>query len=624
MKKLNLLIIAIIISFPSFCQSTSVVDSLLNRLETSNEDTLKVEILLRLFNPTVVNDLDLAYEYTEEAHQLSEKLSFDKGIAAAYQRKGIIWGYRGNVNNARENYLKAIEVHKRLDHELIAATLIFNLGLLYQEQGIYDSALIYNEKAATIFLAHKDSLKYASCLDLFSSIHNEKGNYFLNLKYATKAAELFHRYGDEVREADAMIKIGQSYAVQKNQRAAIDYYQSAIKLYRKHNDKHWENFGIQKIALAHLSLDELHKADSAIDYSIQLSDSLGAIQVLSESYDIKADIFFAREQYNQALEYFRLALNRNTKAADSTFIATTNISIGRCYQELGMYEEAESFYLKMLPISLKMDVKENIKTIYQKLSEIYDLTEDQPKAFEYYKKYTGVKDSIYHSEKLLHFADMQTKYDTERKEQEIALQNQTITILEQRSEIQELLRMRLIVTIVVLVIFFLLGFYVLWLRGKRNKLKQDIENERLSHELDLKKRELTTYTLHVIQKNELLENLQNKVKELKHKDSSHDSSFSEITRLINTNRLIERDWDNFKSVFEQVHPDFFTKLRSLYSNISSNELRMAAMMKMNLNSKEMASILNITPDSVKKARYRMRKKFELEEETNVQEYLMRL
>ncbi|MCK5102960.1 MAG: hypothetical protein KAR17_09095, partial [Cyclobacteriaceae bacterium] len=95
MNKPYILITAIIISFHSFGQNSSVVDSLLTKLESAEEDTIKVEILLRLFNPTVINDLDLAYQYTDQAQILSEKLSFDKGIAAAFQRKGIIWGYRG-------------------------------------------------------------------------------------------------------------------------------------------------------------------------------------------------------------------------------------------------------------------------------------------------------------------------------------------------------------------------------------------------------------------------------------------------------------------------------------------------------------------------------------------------
>ena len=182
---------------------------------------------------------------------------------------------------------------------------------------------------------------------MFSSIHNEQGNYFLNLKYATEAAEIFHKYGDELREADALVKIGQGYTVQGNHTSAIDYYQSANNLYKKHNDRHWENYGIQKIANAYISLEELHKADSTIDYSIQLSDSLGSTQALSEGYDIKGDIYFAKGDFNQALNYYNRALSNNEDAADSTFIATAQISIGRCYQQLGRYDRAVQSYMKV-------------------------------------------------------------------------------------------------------------------------------------------------------------------------------------------------------------------------------------------------------------------------------------
>lgn len=621
MNKPYILIIAIMFSLPSFGQNTAQVDSLLLELERANEDTSKVLILLKLFNPTIINDLELAYEYTDQAHRLSEQLSFDKGIAACYQRKGIYWGYKGDMIKAREHYLKAIDVHERLDRPVIAATLIHNLGLLYQEQGIYDSAKVYVNQAAMIFLQHNDSLKYGSSHDLLATINMEQGNYLLSLKHAIEAAEIFSRYNDELREADALVTIGTAYSQRNEHQSAIDYYESAIELYQKYDDKQWENYAWQKVATELIALNKLEQADSVIDYSLQLSDSLGSLKVLSEGYDIKGEILFQRGAYARALEYFKLALHTNN-AEDSTFNATEQIAIGRCYQEMGHTDAALKAYLQVLPISLKMDVKENLRTIYKNISIIYEQKGNTPRAYEFYKKYTEVKDSINNHEQTMIFADMQTKYDTDRKEKEIQLQEKAITILEQKSEIQELLRLRLIVTIIVIIVFFLLGLYVLWLRMKKNKLKQVIENERLTHELDLKKRELATHTLHIIQKNELLENLQNKVTELRQKGSSHGSSYSEITRMINTNRLIDKDWDNFTSVFEQVHPDFFTKLKVKNTGISSNELRMAAMMKMNLNTKEMASILNITPESVKKARYRMRKKLELEPEANVNEYLM--
>ena len=624
MNQIIALICALLWCGNALSQHTALIDSLTDELAVAGEDTFKVEILLRLFSPTVINDPQQAYDYADEALRLSEKLSFDKGIASAYQRKGIFWAYRGNFPKAKENYKKAIEVHKRMDHKVVMATLIYNLALLYQERGIYDSALILNSRAADIFLEHNDSLKYASALDLFSSIYNEKGNYYLNLKYATEAAALFHKYGDELREADNLVKIGQSYAVQGKYRKAIDYYQSAMKIYRKFNDKQWESFAIQTAAIAYMNMGDLARADSANNISMALSDSLGAVHFLAENYALKGDILFEKGEYDGALQYYRKALKTNEQSADSTFIATTTIAMGRCYQKMGKLESAKSAYLSVLPVSLKMNVRENLKTIYKSLSELYEKEGRKSKALHYHKKFIAVNDSITDREKNLQFAEMQAKYDLEKKEREIAMQNQAITILNQKAEISELIRMRLIVSIAVVMLFFIIGIYVLWIRNNRNKLKREIEHDRLTHELDLKQRELTTNALMMIRKNELLENLQNKLSELKKRDINGHNSFHEITRLINTNRRIDKEWENFAAVFEQVHPDFFATLKSMYNKISPNELRMAAMMKMNLNTKEMASILNITPDSVKKARHRLRKKLALEPGANVNDYLMNL
>ena len=80
-------------------------------------------------------------------------------------------------------------------------------------------------------------------------------------------------------------------------------------------------------------------------------------------------------------------LEVNKDAADSTFIATEHISIGRCYQQLGLYDKAMNSYLSVLPISLRMGVKENLRTIYANVSEIYEILGKQSLALNYYKKY---------------------------------------------------------------------------------------------------------------------------------------------------------------------------------------------------------------------------------------------
>lgn len=155
-------------------------------------------------------------------------------------------------------------------------------------------------------------------------------------------------------------------------------------------------------------------------------------------------------------------------------------------------------------------------------------------------------------------------------------------------------------------LIFGLGFYGLRQKMKRNRLEKEI----LDSELDFKKKELTSYALHLAQKNEVLEELKEKVQALKH--ANHEPrQYNQLIQTINFNLQNDNNWDNFRKYFEEVHKDINSTIKQRYPDITSNELRLIALLKMNLSSKEIANLLNITQEGIKKARYRLRKKMNI-------------
>jgi DNA-binding CsgD family transcriptional regulator len=158
--------------------------------------------------------------------------------------------------------------------------------------------------------------------------------------------------------------------------------------------------------------------------------------------------------------------------------------------------------------------------------------------------------------------------------------------------------------------------------GVRQKLKRSkLERERLDLELDHKKKELTSHALHLAKKNEVLENLKQKAKELKENNSTN---YNQLIQTINFDLQDDNNWENFKKYFEEVHTDFNSNVKNKYPDVTSNELRLMALLKMNLTSKEIANILNISNDGIKKARYRLRKKLNLSTEDSLQEIVIAL
>ena len=162
--------------------------------------------------------------------------------------------------------------------------------------------------------------------------------------------------------------------------------------------------------------------------------------------------------------------------------------------------------------------------------------------------------------------------------------------------------------------------YALRQKMKRNK----VEREKLDNSLQFKEKELTTHALHLAHKNEILLDLKSQLKELKSNNNPNSRSYQKVINTINLDINNDSNWDQFRNYFEEVHKDFNSNVMRTYPDVSNNDLRLMSLLKMNLSSKEIANILNISIEGVKKARYRLRKKLNLNTEESLQELVIEL
>jgi len=134
-------------------------------------------------------------------------------------------------------------------------------------------------------------------------------------------------------------------------------------------------------------------------------------------------------------------------------------------------------------------------------------------------------------------------------------------------------------------------------------------NELLQERLEYNQRELASTTLYMVQKNEMLATLRSQIEELNrlYPKNPH-GKLSGIESILQSNLYLDEDWQKFKLHFEQVHPGFFENLQATHPNLSKNDMRLCAYFQMNLSNKEVATLLNIAPDSVRKAKARLQKK----------------
>ncbi|NOU61970.1 ligand-binding sensor domain-containing protein [Marinifilum caeruleilacunae] len=172
------------------------------------------------------------------------------------------------------------------------------------------------------------------------------------------------------------------------------------------------------------------------------------------------------------------------------------------------------------------------------------------------------------------------------------------------------------------------------LKAKEQKFREEaliaereiiqLRNEKLRSEVDFKTRELASSTMNIIHKNEVLSYAVGELKKAlkKIKDPTALVQVRQLMKTLDSEFNSDQDWEQFELHFDQVHENFLKRLRNAYSQLTPKDLRMCAYLRMNLSTKEIAPLMNISVRGVEISRYRLRKKFDLTRDENLIDFLL--
>ncbi len=151
-----------------------------------------------------------------------------------------------------------------------------------------------------------------------------------------------------------------------------------------------------------------------------------------------------------------------------------------------------------------------------------------------------------------------------------------------------------------------------------------LKNEKLEAEISHKNKELASAAMHLLQKGELLGNVREEIIKLKKVPNGEGSpeELKKMLKILNEENKMDKDWEQFAVHFDNVHSDFLKILKSVYQNLSAHELKLSAYLRMNLSSKEIAQLENISVRGVEISRYRLRKKLKIPTDINLFDFLI--
>ncbi|HMR92304.1 MAG TPA: triple tyrosine motif-containing protein [Chitinophagaceae bacterium] len=151
-----------------------------------------------------------------------------------------------------------------------------------------------------------------------------------------------------------------------------------------------------------------------------------------------------------------------------------------------------------------------------------------------------------------------------------------------------------------------------------------LRNENLEAEIQHKNKEMASATMHLVKKGELITKMKDELQRLTKSTESEESleSFKKMIKTLGEEDKMDKDWEHFTIHFDKVHNDFFVALKEQHPNLTANEMKLCAYLRMNLSTKEMAQLMNISVRGVEISRYRLRKKLQIPTNTNLFTYLL--
>ncbi|MEB2778634.1 tetratricopeptide repeat protein [Algoriphagus sp. D3-2-R+10] len=608
------------IFFTAWGQNNEETDSLLLAYKTQANDTNKVSTLHHLLDRYMYNDIEKAKAYALERLELSKKLNFEKGIANSFFTLGNYYYNINNLDSAKILYQNSYESYLKLNMDWGIRMANQQLAAVEYELGNYDRSIELFTQNIEQF---GDSIGKPKTVVLDYQIrgmaNTEKGNFKLALIDNLKALRLLEKLNDSLRMADALNSLGGIEGSLENFEKSLEYNFKALEIYKRKNDKTFAAQALNDIGNTYYYQKEYKKAIEFLKQSVALSNETKSINLESSALTNLGKSLASLEQYDEALKVLNQGLILAQKGDNKKKISESLNEIGITLNSVNRPQEAILYFKDALAFGDSTGSIATQSTSYFHRSKSFMDLGDYYNAYEDYQKYVILHDSIFNTTKSQQIEELRIIYDTEKKEYQLAQKEIEIALFEEREKVGSLQKWLLGSGLGLTLLVFGISFYGIRQKMKRNKL----EKEKVDAELDFKKKELTTYAMHLAKKNEVLEQVKQKAREFKASEKGI-QGYQQLIQTINFDQQDDKNWENFIQYFEQVHKDFSKTVTEKYPEVTKNELRLIALLKMNLSSKEIAVILNISTDGIKKARQRLRKKMELPPEESLETSILSL
>ncbi|PIB25782.1 tetratricopeptide repeat protein [Maribacter sp. 4G9] len=619
----KLLFFLILLSSQVFPQHPSVkLDSLGELLSLSKNYKDSVDILAQMVEYQMYNDSRESIALANLILSISKNNNYGIGLSDGHFLKANAYGALQIMDSAMLNYQQAIRYSKDFGSDRNLASAMANISVIEGQNGNYLKAIMLMDTVAKMNLAEKDYLNYGVTLNNRAYHFYEQGDYvnaMIGFKAALNVLDTIPR--DIFRQGDVYRNIAKLNYQEKDFEDALSYLHKANDIYEKVDDYLFQSYVWSDIGNVYLALKQYDNAIESYKKGLTICEDYGFKESRSLSLGNLAIALRDQGKLEEALNNFYKSTENTEHDESMANRIVHEYHVGYTHALLNNKDSALFYLNRAISWSDSLGQANELKNALEFRSKSYALWGMEKNALEDLLKMNVLKDSIFNTRKSLQIEQLQTIYETEKKEAAIALQQEEINTLNEKAKVDQLTKglyaggMFTFVTVSGLLFF---GFRQ---RMKKNRIAREKQEAIYQQEIEHKQKELASQTLHLVQKNTFIQELMENLENIKNSPEKFKVEFRRIVMLLKKENASDKDWEVFKSYFADVHNDFDQKLKTIYPDISEKEIRLAAFLRMNLTTKEIAATLNVLPDSILKSKYRLKKKLGLEKETDLNQFL---
>jgi signal transduction histidine kinase/Tfp pilus assembly protein PilF len=437
MNKVILLIGTLLFLIPGLSTATEKAELEDLLVFASGEE--RVDLLNQLAYEIKENETQQSVAHSTEALQLARELEYEQGEVTALNNLGIGHYFLADYARALNYYTESLGLAEQLGNQERTAAALNNIGIIHFLWGEYDQALDYYYRG----LAIRESI------------------------------------GDELGIAKGYNNLGNVYDATKEYAEALRHYGEAIRLYEKLGEQRLITSTLNNIGLVHVGLEQYDQALDSLTRALEIGRELGDPASMGYSLNHMGMVHEARGDYQAALSSYQEALDARISIGDRQGEADTRKNIGSLYAQTGDLDRAVDYLYEALAVASEINVKEIVRDTHLSLSELHEQAGQMDMALEHFRQFKESNDSIFNEASSRKMAELQTRFEVEKKDQEIES-------LQRKRKTQRTIRNIILLSLVlsVLILFLLYRGYRVKVRANREIQRKNLALEQAHAELE--------------------------------------------------------------------------------------------------------------------------------------------